>query len=64
MKKNFFFEKLGLLAKPDCRGNRLNSETFYFGFFPKIEFSRSLYKKKRNFDYGHLTCFEAYFVLF
>jgi len=41
--KNFFFEKLGLQAKPDCRGNRLNSETFNFGFFPKIEFSRSLY---------------------
>jgi hypothetical protein len=37
--KNFFFEKLGLPAKPDFRGNRLNSETFYFGFFPKIEFS-------------------------
>ena len=43
--KNDFFEKLGLPAKPDCRGNRLNSETFYFGFFPKIEFSTSLYKK-------------------
>ena len=42
-KKNF--EKLGLPAKPDCRGDRLNSETFHFGFFPKIEFSRSLYKK-------------------
>jgi len=33
---------------------------FFFGFFLKIEFSRSLYKKKRNFDYKHLTCFEAY----
>jgi len=40
--KNVFFEKLGLPAKPDCRGNRINSETFFFGFFPKIEFSTSL----------------------
>jgi len=52
MKKNFF-RKIKP-AKPDCRGNRLNSETFYFGFFSKIEFSSSLYKKTkfwlRTFD--------------
>ena len=57
--KNVFFEKLGLQiralfdylynSKPDCRGNRINSETFFFGFLSKIEFSTSLYKKKSNF---------------
>jgi hypothetical protein len=44
--KNDFFEKLGLPAKPDCRGNRICSEIFFFGFFLKIEFSTSLYEKK------------------
>ena len=59
--KNFFFQffsifqnnciialilKLGLPAKPDCRGNRLNSEIFFFGFFLKIKSSTSLYRKQ------------------
>jgi hypothetical protein len=43
--KNVFFEKLGLPAKPDYGGNRINSEIFISRFFPKIEFSTSLYKK-------------------
>ncbi len=43
--KNDFFEKLGLPAKPDCRGNRIYSEICFFGFFLKIEFSTSLFKK-------------------
>jgi len=54
--KKVFFERLGLSGKPDCRGNRI----FFSGFFPKIELSTSLCLKNRNFDYGHLTCFEAY----
>ena len=48
-------EKLGLPAKPGCRGNRINSETLLFGFFPKIEFPTSLYKKNPFLTYGHLT---------
>jgi len=57
--KYIFFKKLGLPVKPDCRGNRINSETVFHGFFPKIEFSTSLYKKIHFLTYGHLTCFGA-----
>ena len=64
--KNIFFKKLGLPVKPDCRGSRINSETVFHGFFPKIdwffpkiEFCTSLYKKIHFLTYGHLTCFGA-----
>ena len=56
--KKVFFEKLGHSAKPDWIVEV--TEYFFSGFFPKIELSTSLCLKNRNFDYGHLTCFEAY----
>jgi len=57
--KKCFFEKLGIPAKPDCRGNRINSEIFPDSFLNFNSLQAFINKKNRNFNYGHLACFEA-----
>ena len=55
MKTFFLFLKPGLPVKPDCTGEPNKFRIFFSGFFTKIKFSTSLYKKNIKFYYGHMN---------